>query len=76
MTEVSYRGFGLEHKARVLFYPDESLSFEQARILKAVAKQARTLKELMVDFGVENHDLWLNEASWLLRRDYLFRPNS
>ena len=75
LTEVSYRGFGLEHKARVLFYPDESLSLEQAKILKAVAKQARTLKELLSEWGVENERLWLNEASWLLRRDYLFRPN-
>lgn len=72
-TEVSYRGFGMEHRARLLFYPEEQISPIQAKILKAVSREGQTLSALLEDWNQPKQEHILKEARWLLERDLLFR---
>jgi SAM-dependent methyltransferase len=74
LTETTFRGFPKSHQARLLFYPEEELSYSQAKIIKAVSKRTAPLGELLEEWGEERSEDWLRAAIYLLFRDLIYRP--
>jgi SAM-dependent methyltransferase len=74
LTETTFRGFPKSHRAKLLFYPEEELSYPQARILKAVSRRTATLGELLEEWGKKRSDDWLRAGISLLDRDLIYRP--
>ena len=74
LTQTTFRGFPSTTEARLLFYPPESLSFAQGRLLKAVSDRTATLGELLEEWGEERSDDWFRTGLYLLFRDLVYRP--
>ena len=73
-TATTFRGLPKSQEAKLLFYPPETLSYEQGKIMLALSRRTATLRELLSEWGVAESKEWFQGALYLLFRNYLYRP--
>lgn len=76
LTDSYFRGFPYQSSAKLLFDEAVDLSVEEARLMRSVGRNWKSLETLMAEWGgEEDADDWLSIAARLLDLGLLFRPH-
>ncbi len=75
LTDSYFRGFPYQSSAKLLFYPEEELTIEEARLMRSVGREWKSLETLLGEWGEQDSGEWLSIATSLVERELLFRPH-
>lgn len=75
LTDTYFRGFPFQSSAKLLFQDPVDLTIEEAKLLRSLGRDWKTLAQLLEEWGEGEVEEWLPIVQSLVARQFLFRPH-